>query len=204
VDNTTVDIQAERHLVSKVLKGDAHAFGTIIRNTQGLVAQVVFKLVPNAEDRKDIAQDIYLKAFQHLPGFKFQSKLSTWIARIAYNTCMNWLEKKKLVFPETGYSDHETGEAELEFLGRRSTGAPDNETEKILFRKEIAGILGSAVESLPPLYKTLIFLYHQEELSYEELGQITALPAGTVKSYLYRARKMLKENLLSTYKKEEL
>ena len=60
----------------------------------------IFSLVDflSAEDRKDIAQDVYLKAFKNLVGFKFQSKLSTWIAQIAYNTCINFLEKKKLMY----------------------------------------------------------------------------------------------------------
>ena len=89
----------DKHLVDRVLRGDTRAFGTIIKNTEGLVAQIVFKMIPVVEDRKDLAQDIYLKIFHNLAGFKFQSKLSTWIAQITYNACLSWIEKKKLVLP---------------------------------------------------------------------------------------------------------
>ena len=81
---------AGQFLVNKVLRGDTYAFKSIINNTKGLTTQIIFKMIPNAEDRKDIAQDIYLKTFQNLGTFKFQSKLSTWIGQIAYNTCINF------------------------------------------------------------------------------------------------------------------
>ncbi len=131
----------DKYLIGKVLGGNTAAFSTIIKNTERLVAQIVFKMIPNNEDRKDIVQDIYLKTFQKLGSFKFQSKLSTWIGEI---------------------------------------------------------------EKLQPIYKVLINLYHNEELSYTEISQITQLPEGTVKNYLFRARKKLKENLLLLHKKEEL
>jgi len=187
----------DQHLVKQVLDGDTSAFGTIIKKTEGLVAQIVFKMINNSEDRKDIAQDIYLKTFKKLSGFKFQSKLSTWIGQIAYNTCLNYLEKKKLIIlPKT--------ESEGEALSSETTNTSNNETENLIFQKDLSEILISEIDILPPLYKTLITLYHNEELSYEEIAQITELPEGTVKSYLFRARKSLRESLLRKYKKEEL
>ena len=85
----------DRTLVNRVLHGDTRAFAEIVENTESLIAQIVFKMVSNPEDRKDIAQDIYLRAYEGLKDFRFNSKLSTWIGRIAYNTCINYLEKKK-------------------------------------------------------------------------------------------------------------
>ena len=90
---------ADKHLVDRVLRGDTRAFGIIIKNTEALVAQIVFKFVPVAEDRKDLVQDVYLKVFHNLGGFKFKSKLSTWIAQITYNACLSWVEKKKPILP---------------------------------------------------------------------------------------------------------
>jgi hypothetical protein len=68
---------ADRHLVEKILGGDKYAFGILIKNTEGLVSQMVFKMINSPTDRKDIAQDVYLKAFKYLSGFRFQSKLSS-------------------------------------------------------------------------------------------------------------------------------
>jgi RNA polymerase sigma-70 factor (ECF subfamily) len=202
VNHTTGNNPADKHLVDRVLRGDTRAFGIIIKNTENLVAQIVFKLIPVVEDRKDLAQDIYMKAFHNLPGFKFQSKLSTWIAQIAYNSCLSWIEKKKLVLPgnlHEGEEMYETTDARV-----YNHSSVENNSENNLFQKELSVILRKEIEGLPAIYQTLITLFHHESMTYEELSQITGLPEGTVKSSLFRARKMLKENLLSKYQKEAL
>ena len=104
-----IDTLTDKELVEKVLSGDTNAFAAIIKNTEVLVAQIVFKMVENKEDRKDLAQDIYLKAYKNLPGFRFGSKLSTWIAQIAYNTCLDHVRKKKLVLQDN-FDDDDTEE----------------------------------------------------------------------------------------------
>ena len=194
----------DKELVNRVLRGDTQIFAAIIKNTGGLVAQIVFRLLSNPEDRKDIAQDIYLKVYKNLGDFKFQSKLSTWIGQIAYNTCFNFLEKKRVILLDNNLPENERNNSVLELAANRLINIAKNETENKLFRAELAEIMQSAVEVLPPLYKTLITLFHYEELSYEEIARITGLPVGTVKNYLFRARKVLKDNLLLHYKQEEL
>jgi RNA polymerase sigma factor (sigma-70 family) len=191
----------DQELVRKSLLGDKHAFTMVIKNTEGLVAQIVYKMIDNPEDRKDLAQEIYLRVFRNLQGFRFQSKLSTWVGQIAHNCCLNWLEKKKPLLPDPlPGSDYDP----LESLSAKDQDPWKSETENQVFRKQSAGIIKKEIEKLPPLYQTLISLYHQEEMSYEEIGKITSLPEGTLKSYLFRARKLLRENLLSNYKKDEL
>lgn len=195
MNNHTEGNAGDRHLVEKVLSGDTNAFGDIIKQTEKLVAQIVFKMINNAEDRKDIAQDVYVKAFQKLSTFRFQSKLSTWIGQIAYNSCLNYLEKKKLMLRGDFFDiDDKDEPADKEIF----------KTDLSIFEKERSAMITAAIEKLSPVYKTLITLYHHEELSYEEIGQITGLPGGTVKNYLFRARKALREMLLKQYKKDEL
>ena len=177
---------ADRQLVDLVLAGDMHAFRHLVETTQGLVAQIVSRLIRADEDRKDVAQDIYLKTYQNLRGFRFQSKLSTWVGQIAYNTCLNLLEKKQLTIYEPAEK------------------AAEDRTDQLVLQKELKGLLAAELARLPPIYQTLIGLYHHEELSYQEIIQITGLPEGTVKSYLFRARKQLKDSMLSMYKKEKL
>jgi RNA polymerase sigma factor (sigma-70 family) len=179
----------DRALVEKVLAGDTRTFGIIIKNTETLVAQIIYKMIAGREDRKDLAQEVYLKAYTNLPGFRFDAKLSTWIARIAYNTCFNHLEKKKLLLLD---------DIDLSKKMAISINAAE------LDLKERSAIISTAIEKLPPILKTLITLYHNEDLSYAEIQQITALPEGTIKSYLFRARKALKEYLLQYYKQEVL
>jgi RNA polymerase sigma factor (sigma-70 family) len=188
----------DRQLVERVLAGQTHAFETIIKITKGLVAQITFKMIHNNEDRQDIAQEVYLKAFNQLGNFRFQAKLSTWIGQITYNTCLNYLEKNRIVLIAT--DNEETHEEALDGISSCADSRLLNATESTVLKNEIAGILAKVIEDLPPLYKTLITLYHSEGLSYTEIGQITELPEGTVKNYLFRARKSLKEKLLRNYR----
>ena len=199
--NSNVD---DKELVNRILKGETLLFATIIKNNEGLVAQITFRLLNNPEDRKDIAQDIYLKAYKNLSGFKFQSKLSTWIGQIAFNTCFNFLEKKKVILLDNKLQENENSNSALELAANKLIDLSNNEAENILFRSELAEIVQSAVEFLPPLYKTLVNLFHYEDMSYEEIAEITGMPIGTVKNYLFRARKGLKDNILLHHKQEEL
>lgn len=90
---------------------------------------------------KDIAQDVYLKVFQKLEGFKFQSKLSTWIGQIAFNTCLNYLEKKKVVLPGHRIDENETNIEIIELISNKEIDRSTDETENLIFKNEIADIL---------------------------------------------------------------
>ena len=204
MSNLPTSSPTDQQLVAQVLGGDTAAFGHIVRRTEGLVTQLVFKLIRHPADRPDIAQEVYLKVFKNLAGFRFQAKLSTWVGQIAYNTCLHYLEKKQLVLLDPA----EPAPDDPAEAGRRAPPAPvagpAYDPEAALFDQDLAGILGAAIEQLPPLYRTLISLYHQQELSYEEIAQITSLPDGTVKNYLFRARKLLKQQLLARYHRDDL
>lgn len=199
----TGDYIADRHLVEEVINGDRNAFGIIIKNTEKLVARIIFEMISDVEERKDIAQDIYLKAYQKLSGFKFQSKLSTWIGQISYNTCIDHLRKKKMVLPDLQSRETVDENDVLDILNNHAAVSAE-EADTFVIQKDLSEIVKAGIEKLPTVYKTLITLYHNEELSYEEIGEITGLPAGTVKSYLFRARRELKNNLLLQYKKEDI
>lgn len=179
----------DQELVHQVLNGDKQAFGKIVKNSEGLVTQIIFKMISDRHDRKDLAQEVYLKAYVGLGEFRFQSKLSTWIAGITYRTCISFLEKRRYVM---GEPDEETEVLEEGVVTERMSS------------KELSGILQQAIAQLSPIYRTLVTLYHQEGLSMEEIVRITALPEGTVKNYLYRARKELQKKLLGRYRKEDL
>ncbi|WP_160718058.1 RNA polymerase sigma factor [Chitinophaga solisilvae] len=195
----------DQQLVERALGGHQPAAAQIVRQTEGLVAQIVFKMIPLADDRKDIVQDVYLKAFRHLAGFRFNAKLSTWIGRITYNTCLHYLEKKRLVFLPERPADGDQEDDGLDLLLQSQQPLHQNPIEQQLSGRERTAILGNAIRKLsPPVYQTLITLYHQEELSYAEIAEITSLPEGTVKNYLFRARNQLKKNLLSIYNREAL
>jgi len=193
--------ELDRNLITKVLGGNSSAFKTIIENTQGLVIQIIYRMIRNTEDREDLAQEVYLKVYSNLSKFKYNSKLSTWIGSITYNTCLNYLEKKKL--PIQDINDNDAMDP-WEIIGNDLVGNDTNPSESYIFNKERSQILEIEIEKLSPIYKTIITLFHKEELSYGEISKITNLPEGTLKNYLFRARKKLRMNLLVHYKKEDL
>ncbi|HEV8271515.1 MAG TPA: sigma-70 family RNA polymerase sigma factor, partial [Chitinophagaceae bacterium] len=170
MNNNTGQNTADRHLVDRVLRGERNAFGIIIKNTENLVAKIIFDMIINDGDRKDIAQDVYLKAYQKLAGFKFQSKLSTWIGQICYNTCIDHLRKKKLVLAENIF-ETETGSSN-DLLDMMNTAQEnfDEPVDTFVIGKNISEIIKKKIAKLPSIYKTLISLYHNEELSYDEIG----------------------------------
>lgn len=86
---------SDKVIVTNILNGNTQSFALVVNNTEKLVTHIVRKMTTNEDDQKDLVQDIYLKVYKNLPGFQFKSKLSTWIANIAYNTTVNYLQKRR-------------------------------------------------------------------------------------------------------------
>ena len=171
--------------IERILAGDRVAFQTLVEDYQRLVSHIVFRMVSVKEDREDICQDVFLRIYQNLGEFRSESKLSTWIARIAYNACLNHLEKRKLVPLEEFSLTEQSVEGFLE-KGRR----PD----EITGEKEMGMLLENEISRMPVTFRTILTLYHLDEMSYAQIAEVMGLPEGTVKSYLFRAvRKLQKE-----------
>ncbi len=197
-------MQAEKELIDKIVAGDAQAFRVLVENYQRLVCHVVFRMVANEADREELCQEVFVKIYQHLKNFNFQSKLSTWIARIAYNTCINYLKKKKAPLYDdlAGTEADSPGDRAVSFIESVPGELPL--PDEFAVNREIRLFLHEAISELPPQYRAILTLYHLDEMSYKEIGEIINLPEGTVKSYLFRARKLLKERMLEKYSAEEL
>jgi RNA polymerase sigma factor (sigma-70 family) len=204
MSNLPTSSATDQQLVAQVLGGNTAAFGQLVQRTQGLVTQMVFKMIRHPADRPDVAQDVYVKVFKNLAGFRQQAKFSTWVGQITYNTCLHYLEKKQLVLIDPAESEPDDAMEEGRLAPTPLVAGMDYDPETALSDQNLAGILSTAIDQLPPLYRTLISLYHQQELSYEEIAQMTSLPDGTVKNYLFRARKLLKQHLLATYQRDDL
>ncbi len=166
----------EKQLVKSVLRGNPGAFELLLNQHLGLVIHMIAPMVPNTEDREEIIQDVFLKVHKNLERFKFDSKLSTWIGQIAYRTGLNYLKRKKM---PRATDDLRELDAIL--------GHEDLSTEK----KDNARFVRQMVNKLPHPYQTILSLYYLEEMSYKEIMDVTGLPDGTVKNYLFRAKKKL-------------
>lgn len=176
----------EKSLVNEVLSGNKRAFVNLIRNYEGLVLHIVTPLIGVTEDREDICQEVFLKVYQNLKSFQFKSALGTWIGRIAYNSSINFLQKKRSIL----FSDLTPMEDEGNFIDENSENP-----EEIIIKKDDAARLQQAIDHLPEIQKAVLLLFYQDELSLEEIGQIMEMPINTVKSHLFRARNSLRELL---------
>jgi RNA polymerase sigma factor (sigma-70 family) len=173
----------EEEIVSRILKGDFRAFELLVKQYEKLVFFVVNRLVQHLQDKEDICQEVFIKVHQSLSKFKFQSKLSTWVARIAYLTAVDHVKKSKAKrltdYPENIENYHFTNDS------------PEAE----LVKKDTAAYVNLLITQMPLQYRTVLTLYHLNEFTCPEIEQITGIPEGTVKSYLFRARKILKEKV---------
>jgi len=186
---------SDRFLVRHSLAGDSAAFEKLVKSHERLVAHIVFRMIRTERDREDICQDIFIKVYRNLSSFKFKCRLSTWIATIAFNTCRNHLEKRRMPLHE---DIKQAGESVVDV--KSEIEKPDALVE----RNDTAEHVRKQIESLPLHYRTVLTLYHLEDMSYREIGQIMDMPEGTVKSYLFRARRILRDRLNARYKPEEL
>lgn len=183
----------DRALVTRVLTGDTQAFMLLIRQHERLVVHMVGRVVKSNEDREEVCQDVFVKVHEKLGEFSFQSKLSTWIATIAYRHAINHVRKQKMA-----YSDIPDEES----FTKRFVEEVNPET--VAEEKDMDAIVLKLVDLLPPQYKLVLTLYHLEGMHYPEIAEVTKMPEGTVKSYLFRARNLLKEKVKMYLGKEEV
>jgi RNA polymerase sigma factor (sigma-70 family) len=169
-------------LISQILNGNMNAFTFLVNRYQKLVVHITCRLIQRREELEDVCQDVFLKVYQNLGKYRNECKLSTWIATIAYNTSINHMRKFKK--SDNAISDDK---AVLDKLADYKS----DDYEMVDLHCYVRG----QIELLPAHYRTVLTLYHLEEFSYQEIEQITGMPEGTVKNYLFRAKAQLKEKL---------
>ena len=184
-------IRTEDELVHAVLLNDRDAFRELIRRYERLVMQIVCRMIKRVPDREDLCQEVFLKVFDKLQHYRSESKLSTWIGRIAFNTCVNFLRRKQVAWMDV--REQEGEEENPVFIVADTRKQPD----ELLVQKEQAKLLWRLVDELPAIQQTIISLYHQEQFKIEEIAAMLSIPLGTIKSYLHRARATLKKKLES-------
>lgn len=178
-------------LVSQILRGNARAFRQLVQQHERLVWHMVSRIVDRTEDVEDVCQDVFLRVYQKLPTFHFQSKLSTWIATIAYRTAINHAQKEQ--------------KRPTESLDQAAATAQEGtNAHEQLEKKTVRAYVHEQIKELPVHYRTVLTLFHLEEMSLAEIQEVTGMPTGTIKNYLFRARKLLKDRLQQRFLTEEL
>ncbi|WP_407312837.1 RNA polymerase sigma factor [Desulfosporosinus sp. SB140] len=171
-------------IIRSILVGNGERYDDIVERYQAGVYRTAYYYTQDMEDARDITQEIFLKAYNSLEGFKQGSAFSTWLYRIAVNHCLDWCRKKRPRYAETAY---------LNNLHDMRDGPED-----LLLRQEVAAEVQAAVGSLPDIYRIVLILYYFEDFNPQQIAEITDTAKRTVETRLFRGRKLLKEKLNSS------
>ncbi len=178
--------QDDVELVAASKSGDQDAFVLLVQRHQHRVFNLVYRMLQQYDEANEVTQETFLAAWQGLPSFRGDARFSTWLYRIAYNCCMKQLEQHKR---DQALQTAIQAEQRLEDAdsGTRVDTEIDAHDRQILVREQLS--------TLPTKYRLVLVLRHLQEKTYEEMAEILAMPIGTIKTHLFRARNLLKERL---------
>lgn len=179
-------------LIEKARNGDMESFENLIKQSEKIVYNIAYRMMNHCEDVKDISQEVFIKVYKNLKNFDGKSSFSTWIYRIAVNTCIDEMRKRK---GKQTVSIEEESQQEDGGIMKKQISAQTETPEEDYIKKEQQKELLLAVEELSPSHKTVLTLRDLEGFSYSEIAEITETSVGTVKSRLSRAREQLKNKL---------
>jgi RNA polymerase sigma-70 factor (ECF subfamily) len=181
-------LDADRALVESVLARAPGAFERLVRTYQGLCWHIINRMVRNADDTQELCQEAFLRIHQRLHQYRFESALKSWIGQVAYSIAVRHLQRKRIAIVAPA------GDDETDAMEQVSD---DFDLEAASADAEIADALHAAIESLPPVQRTVLTLYHLDEVPIGEIATITGLAEGTIKSHLFRSRAQLRKRLES-------
>lgn len=182
-------LDADRALVAAVLDRQPGAFERLVRSYQSLCWHIVDRMVRHPDDTRELCQEVFLRIHQSLHQYRGDSALKSWIAQVAFSVARRHLERKRIPIADDG------DEADGLSLAERAGSSFDLEASAA--DAQITAHLHAAIEALPPLQRTVLALYHLEEMAIGEIARLTELAEGTIKSHLFRSRKRLREILES-------
>ena len=176
-------------LVASAVVGVEGSFEELVRRYQRPISAYVYRMVGNYESALDLTQEIFIKVYNSLRRYRSEFKFSTWIYKIAHNSAVDHL-RRSATREQSLISGSEGDQFELPIESGRLT--PEQESE----RKERRSEIESVVRTLPSNYRELVILRHSQDLTYEEIVEVTGLPLGTVKNRLFRAREMMRQQFV--------
>jgi len=175
----------EAAVIQKVLGGDKRAYAELVDRHKEKAMTLAMRMLKNREDAEEAIQDAFVRAFNALPRFEWKSSFSTWFYRIVYNVCATQLSRRG----EDLHVSLDTGDDEKILELSSGEPLPDIRFES----NEMEQIVLSEVEKLSPLYGAICTLFFVQDMSYDQIVEVTGLPLGTVKVRLFRGRLILRE-----------
>jgi len=184
---------SENQLIQRIAAGNHLAFKTLVDRYQALVISTCYNLLGNGQDAEDVAQEVFIKVYQEAKGFRSESKISTWLYRIAVNLSLNWHRKQKWdrfldIF--AFWKQQEEGSAYP--LEAEAKTRPD----RVMESEERKKILNMALDTLPERQRVAITLHKYQGLSYQEIAEVLGTSLAAVESLIHRAKLNLQKKLL--------
>jgi RNA polymerase sigma factor (sigma-70 family) len=170
----------DQYYITKIVEGDTKAFAVLVDRYKDLVFTLALRMLKNREEAEEVSQDAFIKVFKSLNKFKGDSKFSTWIYRITYNSCLDVLKKYK----------QEYQWVTIDEFTERQVVTLDNAFDALV-GKEQRQVIEDCLQRLPNEDSFLLTLYYFEEQSLDEISKIMGLTANNVKVKLFRSRKKL-------------
>ena len=180
-------------LVRAAISGREDVFEELVRRYQRPIAAYVYRLVGDYDAALDLTQEVFIKVYNSLERYRSEFKFSTWIYRIAHNAAVDYLRRQPARFAQELEQDAPDGLSRFERPLASETLTPEQQSERAERRAEIEEV----VQSLTPAYRELIVLRHGHDLNYDEIAEVTGLPLGTVKNRIFRAREVMRQQLLA-------
>jgi RNA polymerase sigma-70 factor (ECF subfamily) len=190
---------SEAGIIEKLKEGNEKAFSDLVSTYQKMVVNTCYGLLHSIEDAEDVAQDVFIEVFRSASGFRGDSKISTWIYRIAVNRSLNFIRDHK---GRRGFKSLD----EITQLPKTLTG--DNYSESggdphsDLENSQRSILIHAAIDELPKNQRIAFTLNKYEDLSYKEISEIMNLSLSSVESLIHRAKKNLQKKLYNCYKKK--
>ena len=174
-----MELHDETYYIDRVKGGDKEAFAWLVDQYRDMIYTVCLRMLGSDADAEEAAQDAFVKAYRSLASFQGRSKFSTWIYRIAYNQCISLIRKRvKMIDLVDEVPEGEISEGDLSGLDALSA-------------EERSKYLHMAIEALPETDSVVITLFYYEELSLEEIAEITGLTSSNIRIKLHRSRKKM-------------
>ncbi|MEY8779018.1 RNA polymerase sigma factor [Allomuricauda sp. XS_ASV26] len=183
----------EKELISKICMGNSRAFSDFVDSYKDLVFTLCIRMLTNREEAEEVSQDVFIKVYRSLPNFKGGSKLSTWVYRIAYNSCLDKMKQNK----KARLHD------DLEQLDQIAYAEIDTALDSMI-REEKKRFIDQCLLQLSSEDAGVLTLFYLEEKNLQEMEKTTNLPSNTLKVRLFRARKRLAAIMEKSMNKEIL
>ncbi len=186
----TASRQADLRLISAALRGDQAAYKELMKKYRDAIFNLIHRIIRDREQVEDLTQETFVKAFGSLGSFNREYAFSTWLYKIATNSSIDYIRKKRLLTMSIN-KPISAEDSDYTFELPDSTYEPD----KFIIQGQKSGIIAEAIAQLPPKYRQVIILRHNEERDYSEIAKILKIPIGTVKAHIFRARELLSRYL---------